>query len=142
MAGISFAFPGSPRLDRGVARHYGARRFGRGAGAYRAMSEGEPSDPLSRLGEKLDRARSRARAGGSGPAAEGGALGFGLRIGIELIAALIVGVVLGLTTDYFLGTRPWGLIAFFFIGSAAGVVNVFRAAQGLGRGGRPPGGKG
>lgn len=103
------------------------------------MSDDQPSDPLARLGERLDQARSRdsrnAASAGGKDAAAGGALGFGLRIGIELIAALIVGVVLGLGLDYFLGTRPWGLIAFFFIGSAAGIVNVFRATQGMGRGG-------
>ena len=54
----------------------------------------------------------------------GGALGFGLRIGIELVAALCVGLALGWLADRYIGTRPWGLIAGFFLGSAAGVVNV------------------
>ena len=101
------------------------------------MSDEQPSDPLARLGERLDQARSRdgRNSPPGGQAAAGGALGQGLRIGIELVAALIVGVVLGLGVDYLLGTRPWGLIAFFFIGSAAGIVNVFRATQGMGRGG-------
>jgi ATP synthase protein I len=100
--------------------------------------EQQPSDPLARLGKRLDQARSRDVRNvppGRGGVAGGGALGYGLRIGIEMVAALIVGVVIGLGVDYLLGTRPWGLIAFFFIGSAAGIVNVFRATQGMGRGG-------
>jgi len=108
------------------------------------MSEDEPPNPLARLGERIDRARAeedRGQSGRRGAAASGGALGFGLRIGIELLAALCVGVALGWVVDRFLGTRPWGLIAFFFLGSAAGIVNVFRAAQGLGRAGRPPNGR-
>lgn len=104
------------------------------------MSEGGPSDPLTRLGERLDRARAdenRRRPGGGAPAPSG--LGVGFRIGIELVASLVVGLALGWVFDHFLGTRPWGLIAFFFIGAAAGMINAFRAAQGMGRGAPPPG---
>jgi ATP synthase protein I len=106
------------------------------------MSESGPPDPLRRLGERIDQARSRAGEGeptGGENVTAGGALGYGLRIGIELIAALIVGLGLGWLADHFLGTRPWGLLAGFFLGSAAGVVNVFRAVQGMG--GPPPGGR-
>ncbi len=104
------------------------------------MSESEPPDPLRRIGEEIDEARSRAgleRSAGRDDATAGGALGFGLRIGIELLAALCVGLALGWLADRYIGTRPWGLILGFFLGSAAGVVNVFRAAQGMGRGGPP-----
>lgn len=100
------------------------------------MSEGGPSDPLARLSKRLDQARAdenRGRPGGSGDAPPSG-LGAGFRIGIELVASLLVGLALGWVCDRYLGTRPWGLIAFFFIGAAAGMVNAFRAAQGMGRG--------
>ena len=72
----------------------------------------------------------------------GSALGSGLRIGIELVAALCVGLALGWLADRYIGTRPWGLIAGFFLGSAAGVVNVFRAVRGMGGGGPHPSGRG
>src|SRR5690242_1744137 len=104
------------------------------------MSESGPPDPLRRLGEEIDKARSQAGQGdrgGSGDVTSGGALGFGLRIGIELLAALCVGLALGWVADRYIGTRPWGLIAGFFLGSAAGVVNVFRAVQGMGHGSPP-----
>jgi ATP synthase protein I len=103
------------------------------------MSEGGPSDPLTRLGERLDKARlerDRGQANASGDAVSpGGALGFGFRIGVELVAALCVGLALGWVAYRFL-PAPWGtigLIAFFFLGAGAGTLNVFRAAQGVGR---------
>lgn len=54
------------------------------------------------------------------------------RIGSELVAAMIVGVGGGLLLDRWLGTAPWGLIVMFLLGSAAGVLNVYRAVNGLG----------
>jgi len=104
------------------------------------MSESRPPKPLQRLAEEIDQARSRAgegRPGGRGDVTSGNALGFGLRIGIELIAALCVGLALGWLADRYIGTRPWGLVVGFFLGSAAGIVNVFRAVRGMGRGGPP-----
>jgi len=104
------------------------------------MSESRPPDPLRRLGEEIDQARSRADHGGPdgrGEVTSGAAMGFGLRVGIELIAALLVGLALGWLADRYIGTRPWGLIAGFFLGSAAGVFGVIRAAQGMDGG--PPG---
>jgi ATP synthase protein I len=99
------------------------------------MSESGPPDPLRRLAEDIDKARSRTDGGdaaGRDITSGGGALGFGLRVGIELIAALVVGLALGWLSDRYIGTRPWGLILGFLLGSAAGVVNVFRAVQGMG----------
>jgi ATP synthase protein I len=106
------------------------------------MSQSRPPDPLRRLGEEIDQARSRAGRGepAGGDITSGGtALGFGLRVGIELVAALCVGVGLGLLADHYFGGH-WGLIVGFFLGSAAGVVNVFRAVGSMG-GGSPPTGR-
>jgi ATP synthase protein I len=109
------------------------------------MSESGPPDPLRRLSEEIDKARSRSdegqKAGREDITSGGGALGFGLRVGIELIAALVVGVALGWLSDRYIGTRPWGVILGFLLGSAAGIINVFRAVQGMG-GPPPPGGRG
>ena len=57
--------------------------------------------------------------------------GFGqaFRIGAELISALIVGVGLGWTLDKWLGTKPWMMIIFIFLGGAAGILNVYRTAM-------------
>jgi ATP synthase protein I len=61
-----------------------------------------------------------------------GALGLAFRIGIELVAAMIVGVGGGYLLDRWLGTAPWGLVGMFFLGAGAGIVNVYRAVNGIG----------
>ena len=101
------------------------------------MSERDAQDPLRALEERLEKAR-RGRpqpTGGNasdGSGAGGTALGFGLRIGMELVVAVIVGGAIGWACDRWLGTRPWGMIGFFFLGVGAGMVNVYRAVMGMG----------
>ena len=99
----------------------------------------EPEDPssLNDLDARLKEAQSRQRAAkdrakGSGGRAANSGLGLGFRIAVDLVAALIVGVGIGLLLDLWLGTRPWMLILFFFLGSAAGMLNVYRTATGQG----------
>ena len=58
-------------------------------------------------------------------------LGFGFRIGIELVVAVAVATALGWAIDHWLGTRPWGMIVLFFLGVAAGMLNVYRAVTGI-----------
>ena len=102
--------------------------------ALRVMSEREPPDPLARLGERIDRARAE-RVRGPVPARDRSAmqqgLGLGLRIGIELVVAIGVATGLGWAMDRWLGTRPWGIIVLFFLGVAAGMLNVYRAVSGI-----------
>jgi ATP synthase protein I len=103
------------------------------------MNEAEPGrrppSSLDDLDARVREARSRqasetrVRDGGEGGGSE---LGIAWRIGIELVSALIVGVGIGYLLDRWLGTRPWFLVVFFVLGSAAGLLNVFRAAKGLG----------
>jgi ATP synthase protein I len=107
-----------------------------GAFAALAMSEKTPPDPLARLGEQIEQARKERlpkEALGPGGGAASGPLGLALRIAVEMVAALGVGVGLGLGFDYLVGTRPWGLVVGVFVGGAAGILNVLRAAQELGR---------
>jgi ATP synthase protein I len=98
------------------------------------MSEREPPDPLARLGERIDRARAQnvrsQPAAGDRSALQQG-LGLGLRIGIELVVAIGVATALGWAIDRWLGTRPWGIIVLFFLGVAAGMLNVYRAVSGI-----------
>ena len=54
---------------------------------------------------------------------------FGFKISTELVAALIVGVGIGLVVDNYLGTKPFGLIIFFILGSFAGFLNVYRVMR-------------
>ena len=59
-------------------------------------------------------------------------LGFAMRLGVEIVAALIVGAGIGLLLDRWLGTAPWLLVAFFVLGAAAGMMNVYRVMTGMG----------
>jgi len=107
------------------------------------MSENRPPDPLARLGEEIDKARAervrRQPAVGDRSAMQQG-LGLGVRIGIELFVAIVVSTVLGWAIDRWFGTRPWGMIVLFFLGIAAGMLNVYRAVTGVSGavGYRPP----
>lgn len=48
-------------------------------------------------------------------------------VGVELVSGVLVGVGLGILIDWGFGTSPWGLICLFILGSAAGMLNVYRA---------------
>ena len=59
----------------------------------------------------------------------GSFLGFAFKLGTELVAAVAVGTIIGFILDNWFGTKPWLIIIFFFIGSAAGLLNVIRTAK-------------
>jgi ATP synthase protein I len=56
-------------------------------------------------------------------------LSIAFRFGIEMAVAIGLGGLMGYSIDYFSGTRPWFFVAGVFLGGAAGVLNVYRAAQ-------------
>ena len=56
-----------------------------------------------------------------------------MRLSSEFIVAVLVGAAIGYTIDYFAGTSPWGMIVFFLLGFAAGVLNVLRLAGTISR---------
>src|SRR5579859_7005469 len=101
------------------------------------MSEPERPDPLAALGERLERAR-RARQGArrapdqAADPSSRAAMGRGFRIGLELVVAVFVELAIGWAIDRWLGTRPWGLLVFLFLGIGAGMTNVYRVIKGLG----------
>ena len=99
------------------------------------MSESEPPDRLTRLAERLSKARGTGRDGTSpansdDPALQQG-IAVGLRIGVELVVAIVVATLLGWAIDRWLGTSPWAMIVLFFLGIAAGMLNVYRAVAGI-----------
>ena len=53
-------------------------------------------------------------------------LGKALKIGTELVAAVFVGSTIGFLLDNWFDTKPLLMICFFFMGVAAGILNVFR----------------
>jgi ATP synthase protein I len=114
------------------------------------MDERDPLESLRDLEKGLERVRQQRvdaaarRRGGLG-LGDRSALGLAFRISLELVVAVVVGAGIGWAFDRWLGTRPWGMILFFFLGVAAGLANVYRAITGMGmaigyrqRGAPPP----
>ena len=54
------------------------------------------------------------------------------RVTTELVAGVVVGTFIGWAFDNWLDTTPTLMVVFFFIGSAAGMMNVWRALTGRG----------
>lgn len=99
------------------------------------MAEGETPPSLDELDRRLAQAREHraARAGSTraGLASERRGYGIAVRLAIELASTLAVGVFIGWLLDEWLGTRPWLLVVFFFLGAAAGALNVYRVTQSM-----------
>ena len=56
-------------------------------------------------------------------------MGNAFKLGTELVAAVAVGTIIGFILDNWFGTKPWLIIIFFFLGAAAGMLNVIRTAN-------------
>ena len=56
-------------------------------------------------------------------------LGKALKISTELVAAVVVGSTIGFLLDNWFGTKPLLIICFFFMGVAAGILNVIKSAK-------------
>ena len=100
------------------------------------MTDEKPPPSFEELDARVREAQGRQAAGARTRAGrkdtEGEGIGFAWRVGLELVSALIVGVGIGYMLDRWLGTKPWLLILFFILGSAAGLLNVFRVTSGMG----------
>ena len=59
----------------------------------------------------------------------GSFMGSAFKLGTELIAAVAVGTIIGFILDSWFDTKPWLIIIFFFLGTAAGILNVIRTAN-------------
>ena len=59
----------------------------------------------------------------------GSFMGSAFKLGTELVAAVAVGTIIGFILDSWFDTKPWLLLIFFFLGAAAGMLNVIRTAN-------------
>ena len=59
----------------------------------------------------------------------GSFMGSAFKLGTELVAAVAVGTIIGFILDSWFDTKPWLIIIFFFLGAAAGLLNVIRTAN-------------
>ena len=55
--------------------------------------------------------------------------GKAFQLGTELVSAVLVATIIGFILDNWFDTKPWLIIIFFFIGVAAGIINVVRSAK-------------
>ena len=108
------------------------------------MTEREPPPSLDDLEARLEKARDAQdrRQGRGAEAGQPGALGSALQVAIEMVGTLAVAVGIGWVLDRWLATAPLFLVIFFFLGAAAGGLNVYRRAQQLAGvdGGKPENG--
>ena len=58
-------------------------------------------------------------------------MGSAFKLGTELVSAVIVGTIIGFILDSWFDTKPWLMIFFFFLGSAAGILNVIKVAKSM-----------
>ena len=84
---------------------------------------------LDDLDARLDRARGNQPKAETESASErSAAIGMAMRLGLELVVGTVVGGFIGWQLDQWLGTTPFLLLIFFFLGIAAGILNVIRTA--------------
>ncbi len=84
------------------------------------------------LKQKIQAARDRQQASQPSPAdgKEQSAAGAAFRVATDLVAALVVGGFLGYWLDEWTGLRPLFMVVFFFLGFAAGFLNIYRTQMG------------
>ena len=111
------------------------KNSGHGNRENSAPDEAALSARLGNLDQRLSEIRGHRRTETDQPGVEGGdasarasAFARGFRLSSELIAGVAVGALIGWVFDRLLSTSPWGLIVFFLLGFAAGVINVMRSA--------------
>ena len=59
----------------------------------------------------------------------GSFMGSAFKLGTELVSAVAVGTIIGFILDSWFDTKPWLIIIFFFLGTAAGILNENRTAN-------------
>ena len=58
-------------------------------------------------------------------------IGVAYKLSTELVAAVAVGTIIGFILDDWFGTKPWLILIFFFVGVAAGIMNVVKSAKSM-----------
>ena len=58
-------------------------------------------------------------------------LGIAFKLSTELVATVAVGTIIGFILDDWFDTKPWLILIFFFVGVAAGILNVVKSAKNM-----------
>jgi ATP synthase protein I len=93
------------------------------------MADNANQDELESLKQRLDQAKKLQESKQEKRKASGAATSIAFRMGIELVIAVMIGAYVGYLLDGWLDTKPLLMVIFFFLGIAAGIKNVFRAAE-------------
>ena len=80
-----------------------------------------------RLKDRLKNARKKLKVEKENPQTSN--IGQAFKLSTELVAAVLVGTIIGVILDNWFDTKPWLIIIFFFLGTAAGILNVIRTAN-------------
>ena len=80
----------------------------------------------TRLKIAKNKARSKYYAKNEGSSSN---MGVAFKMSTELVAAVAVGTIIGFILDNWFGTKPWLILIFFFVGVAAGIMNVVKSAK-------------
>lgn len=92
----------------------------------------EDDAALADLGKRVRSAQDKrvARERPAPPRYDGASgMGVGVKVLIDFIAGIALGGGIGWALDYWLGSRPWGIIVFGLLGFVAGLLNVIRTAN-------------
>ena len=85
-----------------------------------------PKDFKTRLKIAKSKIKKQARLDSE---KRGSFMGSAFKLGTELVSAVAVGTIIGFILDSWFDTKPWLIIIFFFLGTAAGILNVIRTAN-------------
>ena len=107
----------------GADNQSGRNRSGRGRSDIRRR--------LDALEGKLATAKGRRPEASDDQEGRGKAMGQALRLATELVAGVAVGGFIGWALDQLFDTAPFLMVAFLFLGGAAGIMNVVRTAKAM-----------
>jgi ATP synthase protein I len=95
------------------------------------MNGHAPDQPPGDFDARLKRLKEQnAPEGGQGAERPTSGYGMAFTIATDLVGGLIGGALIGWLLDRWLGSAPWGMIGFFFLGAVAGMWNVYRTVRG------------
>ena len=84
-----------------------------------------------RLKDRLKNARKKLKVEKENPQTSN--IGQAFKLSTELVAAVLVGTIIGFILDNWFDTKPLFILIFFFVGFAAGILNVVRTAKDMQR---------
>ena len=86
--------------------------------------------PEDQFKTRLKIAKNKAKLNNSDKNNESkSSMGTAFKMSTELVSAVVVGTIIGFILDNWFGTKPWLILIFFFVGVAAGILNVVKSAK-------------